>query len=276
MSFHNHLDPIAFAIGPLTIHWYGIAFAAAFVLGESIVRVMLEREGRSGIDSGSLVLYAIVGTVLGARIMHCAFYDPQFYLTHPWKVFAVWEGGLASHGGVIGLVIALIVATRNMAPKTWILLLDRITIPAAIGGAIVRVANFVNSEILGLPTGGPFGVIFDAVDQIPRHPVQLYEAAAYLALGALLFCLYARTAARDTPGRLTGVFLLGVFSARLLLESFKVPQAAYEAGMLVSVGQMLSVPFLGIGLLLVWRKSGWFPDVAGTGKPRSILPKPLQ
>jgi phosphatidylglycerol---prolipoprotein diacylglyceryl transferase len=276
MVIHSQINPIAFAIGPVTVHWYGVAFAGTFVFGEWLVRRMLLQEGRSDIDTSKLVIYAMVGAIFGARIAHCVFYDPQYYLTNPWKVFAVWEGGLASHGGVIGLVLGLIISTSKLEPGTLAFLLDRITIPASIGGAIVRCANFANSEILGLPTEGPFGVIFDAVDQVPRHPVQLYEAVAYLALGGLLHYLYARTAARWKPGRLTGVFLLGVFSARMLLEGFKVPQAAYETGMLLSVGQMLSFPFLGIGLLLVLGKPSALPNVGVTGQPRSIPAKPLQ
>lgn len=270
MVIHNHLNPIAFAIGPLTIHWYGIAFAGAFIFGEWMVRRMLVWEGRTDIDTSRLVLYAIVGAILGARLVHCAFYDPQYYLANPWKVFSVWEGGLASHGGVVGLAVAMIISTRNLASKTLVFLLDRISIPAAIGGAIIRLANFVNSEILGRPTNGPFGVIFDAVDQIPRHPVQLYEAATYSALGILLYYLYRRTALASRPGALTGIFLMCVFSARLILEIFKVPQASYEAGMLFSVGQALSVPFIGVGLLLIMRKS----DLRGdTDHPTKLHPR---
>ena len=255
MALHNHLNPIAFAVGPLVVHWYGIAFATTFVFGEWVVRLMLAREGQSDIDTGRLVTYAMVGAVVGARIAHCAFYDPQYYLANPWKVLAIWEGGLASHGGVVGLVMALILSTRKLAPGTLLFLLDRVTMPAAIGGAVVRFANFVNSEIIGLPTSGPFGIVFDSVDQIPRHPVQLYEAAAYLVLGALLFGLYFQSTVGRRPGRLTGIFLLGIFTARLLLESFKVPQAVYENGMLVSVGQTLSVPFIALGLFLILRNS---------------------
>ena len=266
MVFHSQFNPVAFAIGPLTIHWYGIAFALTFVFGEWAVRQLLICEQRSDIDTGNLTLYAMFGTILGARIVHCAFYDPQYYLANPLKVIAVWEGGLASHGGVLGLILGLAMASQKLAPGSLVLLLDRTTIPAALGGAFVRLANFVNSEILGRPTGGLFGVIFDAVDQIPRHPVQLYEAAAYLALGALLFVLYQRTTASQTPGRLTGVFLLGVFGARLLLEIFKAPQASYEGDMILSVGQLLSVPFIGLGLILALRS-----DAQGHSVQKSMI-----
>ncbi len=200
---------------------------------------------------------ALIGTVIGARIVHCLFYDPTYYLANPLKVFAVWEGGLASHGGVVGLIIGLGLATRNLTRASLMILLDRVTISAAFGGAIVRVANFANSEILGIPTARNFGVVFEAVDQIARHPVQLYEAAAYLYLSGLLLVLYLWTDVRSRQGLLTGVFMIGIFSARLLLEPFKMPQASFEAGNWASVGQMLSIPFVVLGIALVirsWKK----------------------
>jgi phosphatidylglycerol:prolipoprotein diacylglycerol transferase len=253
MVIHNHLSPIAFAIGPFVIHWYGIAFATVFLLSEWVVRLMLLREGASKIDTSKFVLFAMLGTVLGARAVHCAFYDPLFYLVNPLKIFAVWEGGLASHGGVIGLIAAIAWTTRNLNPGTLIFLLDRITIPAAFGGSVVRIANYVNSEILGRPTSSDYGVIFDAVDQIARHPVQLYEALAYFTLGSILFALYLLPSFSRSPGRLTGIFLLGIFSARIFLEKYKVPQASYEDSFGISVGQLLSIPFIALGLLLLLR-----------------------
>ncbi len=221
---------------------------------------MLEWEQLPQVDTSRLMMSALIGTVIGARIVHCAFYDPTYYLANQSKVFAIWEGGLASHGGVIGLIIGLGLATRNLPRCSLMMLLDRVTISAAFGGAIVRIANFANSEILGIPTEGNFGVVFDAVDQIARHPVQLYEAAAYFALTALLFMFYLRTNARSRIGMLTGVFMAGIFSARLLLEPFKVQQATYEAGYWASVGQSLSIPFVFIGLTLVAR--GFLRDKA--------------
>ena len=223
----------------------------SFLCGEWAVRKMLEREGTTGLDTGKLVIYALIGTVIGARLAHCFIYDPSYYLLNPWKILAVWEVGLASHGGVLGLMIGVTLATRGLPKGSLVSILDRATIPAAIGGAIVRLANFANSEILGSPTSSPLGVIFDAVDQLPRHPVQLYESAAYCLLAGILMAMYFWTNARHKPTFLTGVFLLGIFSARLLLEHFKMPQAAYEASYWMSVGQMLSVPFLVLGSIFI-------------------------
>lgn len=262
MLFHNHLSSIAFSFGPLSIRWYGIGFAVAFLLGEWSVRKMLEWENFSKFDTSRLMISALVGTVIGARIFHCIFYDPGYYLANPWKIFAVWEGGLASHGGVIGLILGLAFASQRMPKGSLIMLLDRITIAAAFGGAIVRLANFANSEILGIPTGGAFGVVFDAVDQVARHPVQLYEAATYFLLSVFLLGLFFWSNVRSRRGVLTGIFMIGIFAARLMLEPFKMPQASFEAGYWASVGQSLSIPFVLFGFALVvrsWKKNDKSP-----------------
>jgi prolipoprotein diacylglyceryl transferase len=253
MLFHNHLTPIAFSIGPLSIRWYGVGFAIAFLLGEWSVRKMLERDQFPYIDTSRLMISGLIGTVVGARIFHCVFYEPAYYLANPIKIFAVWEGGLASHGGVLGLVIALALTTRNLPKGSFLSILDRATIASAFGGAIVRVANFANSEILGTPTSGNFGVVFDAVDQIARHPVQLYESTSYLLLSTVLLSIYWITNKREQRGFLTGVFMMGIFSARMFLEPFKMPQTSIDNGFLASMGQTLSIPFVVVGLILVVR-----------------------
>ena len=248
---HNHLSPIAFALGPISIRWYGIGFAFSFLFGEWIVLKMIMLEGVTGLDTSKLMIYALTGTVIGARLAHCLIYDPFYYLSNPWKIVAVWEGGLASHGGVLGLMIGVALATRKLPKGSLVFILDRASIPAAVGGSIVRFANFANSEILGYPTSSPLAVIFDAVDQLPRHPVQLYESAAYLSLAGILIATYLWTNARLKPSLLTGVFLVGISTARLLLEPFKMAQAVYEVNYWMSVGQMLSIPFLAIGSFLI-------------------------
>lgn len=251
MLIHNHLSPIAFSIGPVSIRWYGIAFAVAFLLGEWSIRKMLEWEHFTPIDTGILMVITLIGTIIGARIFHCAFYDPNYYMAHPLKLFFIWEGGLASHGGALGLILALKYSSRKFIKGSLLLLLDRTTIAAAFGGCLIRLANYANSEILGIPTGRNFGVVFDAVDQVARYPVQLYEASAYLSLSILLLGLYFWTNARTRCGFMTGIFMIGVFAARIFLEPLKMPQASYEVGYWASVGQSLSVPFIVFGLTLV-------------------------
>jgi len=245
-------DPIAVSFGPLSIHWYGLLFATAFVAGLLIMGRMYEREGRSKEELDSLLGYVVFGALAGARLGHCLLYDPVFYLANPLDILKIWEGGLASHGGVVGILIVVGAYARLKGVPLW-WLLDRIAVPAALGGALIRIGNFMNSEIVGMPTIAPWAVIFERVDPLPRHPVQLYEAAAYLLIFAVLFLAYKTQGMRRRQGLLAGTFLVLVFAARFVLEFYKMPQAAYEYGQLLTVGQWLSVPCVLAGFWLLVR-----------------------
>lgn len=251
MFFWN-ADPIAVSIGPLSIHWYGLFFAAAFIAGLQIMSRMFVLEGRDKSDLDSLLGFVVVGILVGARLGHCLLYDPAYYLSNPLDILKIWEGGLASHGGVIGILLAVWAFARTRTYPFW-WLLDRIAAPAALGGAFIRIGNFMNSEIVGVPTIVPWAVIFERVDDLPRHPVQLYEAAAYLMIFAVLYSAWRAPGVRSRQGLLAGNFLVLVFAARLVLEFFKTPQAAYEAGFFLTVGQWLSIPCILAGLWLVAR-----------------------
>ncbi|WP_457443487.1 prolipoprotein diacylglyceryl transferase [Roseateles sp. P5_E4] len=254
LILHWQFDPIAFAIGPLQIHWYGICWAVAFFGAEFSVRRRLAAMGWHDVDVSTLVVWALLGTMLGARLAHCLFYDPASYLSHPLRILAIWEGGMASHGGAVGLVVALCWGLPRYAPGLPLLsLLDATTFAAAFGAALIRTANFLNSEIVGNPTSGRWGVVFSRVDASPRHPVQLYEAVAYLLVLVALRIAARRHAALQKPGCLTGLFLALVFGARAVIETWKTPQAVYEAGAVFSVGQWLSVPFVLLGVVLMIR-----------------------
>ena len=262
--FTWNADPIAVSIGPLSIHWYGLLFAAAFLAGVRIMGRMFAREGRDKSDLDSLLGFVVIGALVGARLGHCLLYDPAYYLANPLDILKIWEGGLASHGGVIGILLAVwAFARKGKYPFWW--LLDRIAAPAALGGAFIRLGNFMNSEIVGMPTIASWAVIFERVDDLPRHPVQLYEAAAYLMIFTILFSSWRMKGARSRQGLLAGIFLTLVFAARFALEFFKTPQAAYEAGFVLTVGQWLSVPCILAGLWLVAR--------AGLGAGRAALEK---
>ena len=251
---HWNFDPVALSLGPLQIHWYGLCWALAFLVGEFGLRRRLAAIGRGDVDTSGLIIAALLGTIVGARLGHCLFYDPAFYLTHPLRILAIWEGGMASHGGAVGLVAAAVWAGPRYAPGLAPLTLLDVAAPlAAIGGAIIRVANVLNSEIVGNPTSGQWGVVFDSVDPLPRHPVQLYEAAAYLLVFLVLRWAARREGALARRGELTGLFMVLVFSARAVIEIWKTPQAAYEAGHAITVGQWLSVPFVLLGLVLMIR-----------------------
>jgi prolipoprotein diacylglyceryl transferase len=249
---HWSFDPILVSLGPVSIRWYGLLFVGAFFLGQFLLKRIFAREGVPLLHVDGLLLTSLMGTIIGARLVHCLAYEPAYYLAHPLEILQIWRGGLASHGGVIGMLAAIWLYMRwAQLPRPFLWLVDRISIPAAAGAALVRVANFLNSEIVGAPTDGRWGVVFDAVDPVPRHPVQLYEAGAYAAVGALLWLLYKRSGGATPQGRLSGAFLVLVFALRFALEFFKAPQAAYEAGFTISVGQYLSVPFVLLGLVLL-------------------------
>lgn len=247
---HWQFDPILLSFGGINIHWYGVIFGLAFLCGYHLFKWICQREGRHELDLENLPLYVMGGTIIGARLAHCLIYDPVYFLSHPLNILKIWEGGLASHGGAVGLLLVLWLYARSHS-LSWLWLTDRVAIPAALGGALVRGANFLNSEIIGNPTDGSWGVVFQAVDSLPRHPVQLYEATAYVLIFVTLLTLYWHNGRNTPKGLLTGGFLVGVFLARFLLEFFKTPQAAYEMGFSITMGQWLSVPFFVIGLGLI-------------------------
>ncbi|MEN5141970.1 prolipoprotein diacylglyceryl transferase [Pseudomonas juntendi] len=253
MTIHWSFDPVLVTFGPFTIHWYGVLFVGAFLAAQRILRGIFKAEGVNPDYAERLFYYAVVGAIVGARLVHCFLYDPEYYLSNPWSILRVWEGGLASHGGMIGVLIGLWFGSRSLRsemPLLW--LIDRASLPAALGSAFVRIGNFVNSEILGKPTYSDWGVVFQSVDAMPRYPVQLYEAVAYLLTFLVLLGCYKKFKHSTPHGLLFGVFLTLVFSARLVLEFLKEPQAAYEAYQLFSTGQYLSLPMVLIGGMLTW------------------------
>ncbi|WP_462116753.1 prolipoprotein diacylglyceryl transferase, partial [Lysobacter xanthus] len=214
MLIHWNFDPILLQLGPLSVRWYGLLFVGGFIAAQFALGRIFRREGVDPNAAADLLIYALVGAVIGARLVHCLVYEPGYYLSHPLEIVRVWEGGLASHGGVVGVFIGLGLAARRHKPPLRLLwLLDRAAIPSTIATASIRLANFLNSEIVGLPTSGTWGVVFAAVDQVPRHPVQLYEAAAYLGIGCVLWSLYRRGLA-SRSGLLLGTLFVLAFSAR--------------------------------------------------------------
>lgn len=254
MILHWSFDPVLFSLGPLTVRWYGLLFVGGFFAGQLLLARMFKAEGVAPGQAERLLMYALLGSIVGARLVHCLFYEPEYYLSNPLAILRIWEGGLASHGGLIGLVVGLWLARRGAQPPLplpW--LFDRVSMPAMVAAVCIRVANFLNSEIVGEPTGGVWGVVFEAVDGVPRHPAQLYEAAAYALILVVLTVVYRRFARKPPAWLLTGLSLLLAFSARIVIEFFKTPQAAYEAGQAFSVGQWLSLPFVLLGLVLVVR-----------------------
>jgi prolipoprotein diacylglyceryl transferase len=243
-------DPVALSFGPFHIFWYGILFAVAILSGLEFMKWVYPREGRDVAELDTLFIYIVVGIVVGARLGHCFFYDPEFYLAHPMKIFAVWEGGLASHGGGLGVILALYLYCKKYKVE-YLWLLDRIAIPTALFAFFVRMGNFMNSEIIGKPTDSFFGIIFSRVDTLPRHPTQLYEAFSYLLIFFVMSYIYKTKATKLQNGFLFGLFLLLVFSARFLIEFVKTKQADYTLDIGLTTGQLLSIPFLVLGTYLL-------------------------
>lgn len=255
-ALHWDINPVLAQFGPLAIRWYGLFFAAAFLVGFWIMERIYRREDKDPKSLDRLLIYMLVGAVVGARLGHVLFYDPHYYFTHPIETIKIWEGGLASHGGAAGILIAVYLYTRQAGSPPYLWLLDRVVIPTALGGFFIRIGNFFNSEIVGTPTSRWWGVVFDRVDPLPRHPVQFFEALAYGLIFLVLMTVYKRHEEGPREGLLLGLFLVLVFSARFLLEFVKTPQAEYEAGFVLTVGQMLSVPFViaGVGLIMRARR----------------------
>ncbi|MCX5883910.1 MAG: prolipoprotein diacylglyceryl transferase [Deltaproteobacteria bacterium] len=253
MPFHWNMNPVLFQVGPLAVRWYGIFFAVSFLAGYKLMQWICRREGRPEIELESLFAYMFIGVLFGARLGHCLFYDPDFYLSHPIEILKIWEGGLASHGAAMGILASLYVFTRRSDRPSYLWLLDRIVLPVALAGFFIRLGNFFNSEIVGIPSTRSWAVVFESVDAVPRHAVQLYEAMAYAVIFVVLILAYRRKENVSRQGRLLGLFLVSVFFARFLLEFLKTRQAAYEASQILSVGQWLSLPFVVLGLILLTR-----------------------
>ncbi len=248
-----NLDPIAFSFGSVRVFWYGILFATAILSGLQYMKWVYKKEGRDENELESMFVYIVIGIVVGARLGHCLFYDPVYYLAHPLKIFAVWEGGLASHGGGAGVILALWLYGRKYK-LNFLWLLDRVAIPTALFGFFVRMGNLMNSEILGKPTEVPWAIIFSRVDMFPRHPAQLYESFSYLIIFLLLTYIYkTKESLASRQGFLFGLFLVLIFTVRFLVEFIKEKQAAYAHDVALTTGQELSIPFLLIGVaLMVW------------------------
>lgn len=263
------VDPVIFEIFGRGIRWYGLFFALGLlILGPMIEGRIWKREKLNPEWMNSLFVYVVLGTILGARLGHVLFYDPSYYLANPSKIFAVWEGGLASHGGTIGIIVAVWIYSRRVTKRSMLWTLDRLAVPTGLAAALIRLGNLMNSEIFGRPTDLPWGFVFPRASEfagyaekgltIPAsHPTQIYEAVAYLLVFALCMYLYwGRDAARRYPGLILGYFLLGVFGFRLFVESIKNVQESWEIGLVqhygLNMGQFLSIPFIlaGLGLII--------------------------
>lgn len=257
-------DPVIFSIGSKEIRWYALCFIVGFAIGYKIVERMFKQEKENMAWLDSLLYYTIFGTVIGARLGHCLFYDQQYYLANPIEILKVWEGGLASHGGVIGIIVAIYFFSKFVSHKSMLWAFDKLVVPTGLVAALIRIGNLMNHEIYGHPTDMPWGFRFVTnlhqwlqgaapIYTQPCHPTQLYEALAYLLTFALCMWLYFKKQAWKKEGFIFGIFMICIFGARFFIEYLKENQEAFEEGMLLNMGQLLSIPFVLMGIYFVWR-----------------------
>ncbi|MDX5419662.1 MAG: prolipoprotein diacylglyceryl transferase [Hymenobacteraceae bacterium] len=280
MSILNYINwdvsPSIFSIGSFEVRWYGLLFALAFVFGQRILTKIYVAEGRTEGDVDVITLYMIIGTVVGARLGHTLFYQPEYYLSNPIEILKIWEGGLASHGATIGILLALwLFSRKHKFDYMWVL--DRIVIVVALGGALIRLGNLMNSEIFGRPTDLPWGFIFlrqSEYSHVPRHPTQLYESFSVFLLFVLLYWLWKKYKEALPRGLLFGIFVTALFSFRFMVEFLKEVQVAKEETMALNIGQQLSIPLILAGLVIlfmVWRNPK--PALAGGRLEREAVSK---
>ena len=265
---HWNPDPEIINIFGISIRYYGLLFVSGLILCIYILGWIYKKENIPSNNLEKLTIYGMIGIIVGARLGHCLFYEPSYYLSHPLEMilpitfpsdggikFTGYQG-LASHGGVLGLLIALYFYSR----KTKHSMIDTIDLIAVVSGlsfGFIRLGNFMNSEIIGMPTTKPWGVIFERVDNLPRHPAQLYEAISYIIIFAAMMILYKNKRDRLKNGFFFGLGSVLFFIARFVIEFVKENQVGFEEGLTLNMGQLLSIPFIlvGIGFMIygLWK-----------------------
>jgi len=282
LAINWEVSPELFHLGGFSIRWYSLLFVSGFIIGYFIYRWFVRREKVSEAILDPLLYTLLIGTIVGARLGHCLFYQPDYYLGSWegfWEIFMPWKGGLASHGGAIALVLAIIWFARHYGKKYgidfwWIM--DRLVITVCFAGALIRFGNLFNSEIYGDVTTRPWGFYFP-LDRgcdvcyaggvyVPHahHPTQLYEAFSYILLGLSLLWLYVKRLPKLRRGEIFGIFLIALFGIRFAIEFIKNDQVGFEAGMALNMGQLLSIPFILAGIVIwIWsRRKGGKPAIA--------------
>lgn len=260
-------SPILFKIGPVAIRYYSLMFVIAFMLGLHLMKKIFINEKISLEKLDTLFIYVVVSTLIGARIGHFLFYDPQFLIEKPLEVILPFRfspkfeftgfAGLASHGAAIGITIAMYLYSKKVLKKPIFFILDRIVVPVAIGAMFVRLGNLMNSEIIGKPTNSNFGFVFKRLgEDFPRHPAQLYEAISYLAIFVILWFVYWKTTKKEKQGFLFGLFFVLLWSVRFVVEFFKEAQVEGREDWILGLntGQVLSIPLILVGLYFMFRK----------------------
>lgn len=249
--------PTLDSFGPIQPRWYGLMFAMAFISGYTIAFKLFMDAGKPQEELDRLLIYVLIATIVGARLGHVFFYEAEFYLRNIHLIPQVWTGGLASHGAAIGIIIAMYLYAKRTAGATFWWVADRVVPGVAIGGMFIRIGNFFNSEILGMPTEVPWAIVFERIDMLPRHPSMLYESVLCVIVLASLGWIYFRYNKKPPEGSLFGAFLVILFSGRFLIEFTKETLADFMQDSVFDMGQLLSIPFVLFGAWLLWKKVNW-------------------
>lgn len=246
------VNPEIFRIGSFAVRWYGLLFASSFLFGYIILNRVFKNENLKQEVLDRLTVYMAIGVVAGARLGHCLFYEPGYYLSNPIEILKIWRGGLASHGAAIGILIALwLFVRKEKKDYTWVI--DRIAIVVALSGLFIRMGNLMNSEIYGVETTVPWGFVFlRNGETAPKHPTQIYEGLTYLLIFFLLYRIYWRKKGEHIQGLLISLLMILVFASRFFIEYLKEDQVAFESSMKLNMGQWLSIPFVIAGSIWLY------------------------
>lgn len=251
---HWGVSPEIFPDLGVSLRWYGLLFGIGFMFGYNMLEKMYKREGADPAWVEKLFFVVFIATIVGARLGHVFFYAWDYYSQHLGEIFMIWKGGLASHGGSIAIMIAVYYHAKRTTGRSYLWTMDRLMVPVAVVASLIRFGNLMNSEIYGVETSLPWGVIFELRGEtVPKHPTQLYEALAYLITFFILRAFYKRSDYKDRAGFLLGTLFVSVFGSRFFIEFVKEDQEAFEAGMMLNMGQWLSIPFVLGGIFLIYR-----------------------
>ncbi|REE79923.1 prolipoprotein diacylglyceryl transferase [Lutibacter oceani] len=260
--------PEIFKIGSFAIRYYSLMFVFAFMLGLYLMKKIFINEKIQIEKLDSLFIYTVVATLIGARLGHFLFYDPEFLIRKPLEVILPFRfspkfeftgfAGLASHGAAIGVIIAMYLYSKKVLKKPILFILDRIVVPVALGAMFVRLGNLMNSEIIGKPTNSNYGFVFKRLgEDFPRHPAQLYEAISYLVIFGILMFVYWKTDKKQRSGYLFGLFFVLLWTVRFFVEFFKEAQVEGREDWIfgLNTGQVLSIPLILVGLYFMFKKN---------------------